>query len=105
MNNEVKQGKVTVYSQDLRNSVLLDSDKAGIIAINDVYGDPLSLFIRLSHDVWGLSTKGDADWDEVLVRYGFKDLKDGVTLREALEDGVSGHLEEQRHDRKTETSV
>lgn len=71
--NENKLGSVTVYGKSILEAPLLDTPDVGMIVVKDVFGDPMMLLTRLSvSDVWGLSSRGDADFSTVLERYGLQ---------------------------------
>ena len=62
-----------VYGTDVRKPPLLDSAEANLIVIHDGFGDPMVLLTRiLTNDTWGMVTKADPDWDQMLARYGVK---------------------------------
>lgn len=69
----VDRGNVVVYGTDVRKPPLLDSTEANLIVIHDGFGDPMVLFTRiLTNDTWGMVTKADSDWDQMLARYGVR---------------------------------
>jgi hypothetical protein len=48
----------------------------------------MGLLARLKDDVWGLTTRQDEDWSEVLIRYGYATTHQ--PLRESLARGNAG---------------
>lgn len=51
---------------------LLDTAEANSVEFYDRDGQLMSFFTRVfNDDTWGLCTRGDADWAEMCVRYGF----------------------------------
>lgn len=96
--NENQRGTVTVYGRDIRKPLLLDnSSEAQMILIKDAFGDPMMLLIRiLSEDTWGLSTKGDEDWEEQLLKYGFARLADGAAVKDIVVNGIAPFLDQQK---------
>ena len=88
------RGRVTVYPADMRKAPLLDSAEPQSIMIRDEFGDPMLFLTRsLSDDTWGLSSRGDEDFMEVLVKYGFARLRPGVTARDVISKGAAACAE------------
>ncbi len=90
---QTERGHVVVFGQSVLSKKLLDSPEPNMIMIKDGFGDPMILLVRiLSDDTWGLCTKGDADWNDMLVKYGFKDLAPGTSIVDVVNDGISSHI-------------
>jgi len=90
---QVDRGHVVVFGSDVASPKLLDSAAPNMVMIKDSFGDPMILLVRiLSDDTWGLCTRGDSDWDAMLVKYGFRDLARGTSIVDVVKDGVSGHI-------------
>jgi len=69
----VELGRVTVYPVNILDAPRCDDSNVGLIVIRDVFGAPMSVVARLSKsDTWGLSTRGDEDFNAVLRRFGIK---------------------------------
>lgn len=66
------QGQVSVYGEGV-NGPLLKSTDARLIQIRNRRGELLSVFVRLTGDVWGFVTRGDPDWEETIKRVEVKD--------------------------------
>lgn len=69
---EMAQGQVSVYGEGV-NGPLLKSTDARLIQIRNRKGELLSVFVRLTGDIWGFVTKGDPDWEETIRRVEVKD--------------------------------
>ena len=69
---ELAQGQVSVYGEGV-NGPLLKSTDARLIQIRNRKGELLSVFVRLTGDIWGFVTKGDPDWEETIQRVEVKD--------------------------------
>lgn len=69
---ELAQGQVSVYGEGV-NGPLLKSTDARLIQIRNRKGELLSVFVRLTGDIWGFVTKGDPDWEETIRRVEVKD--------------------------------
>ncbi len=88
-----KRGTVVVYGRNITRPPLLDSDEPQFVLFKDAFGDPMALFVRiLSEDTWGLVTRGDPDWNAMLVKYGFTKLPEDADPRELIEHGVDAVL-------------
>lgn len=60
-----------------------------MILVKDAFGDPMALLVRmLSDDTWGLCTKGDTDWREMLVKYGFASVDKQVPVSTLITEGI-----------------
>lgn len=68
----VVQGQVSVYGSGI-NGPLLKSNDVRLIQIRNAQGELMSLFVRLTGDVWGFLTRGDPDWEENVRRVEVKD--------------------------------
>ena len=81
------RSRVVVRGSDVRRAPLLDSTEPHIIEMYD--GDELVAFlVRVFTDsTWGLCTKNDPDWPEMLVRYGFGTVR-GASVQTVIKDGV-----------------
>lgn len=83
------RGRVTVYGSDMRKPPLVDSSEPELILIRDGFGEPLTLLVRiLSEDTWGLVTRGDPDFADMLVRSGLARLRGGVSAQQLIREGV-----------------
>jgi len=73
---------------DIRNAIvvrgasivaapLLVTDSAKGIEFYDQDGTLFALLVRgvMEADTWGMSMRGDVDWDETLIRYGYRQPK------------------------------
>ena len=69
---ELVRGQVSVYGEGLKGP-LLKSTEARLIQIRDRRGELISVFLRLTDDVWGFVTRGDPDWEETIRRVEVKD--------------------------------
>lgn len=69
---ESVKGQVSVYGEGLKGP-LLKSTEARLIQIRDRRGELISVFLRLTDDVWGFVTRGDPDWEETIRRVEVKD--------------------------------
>lgn len=88
------RGRVTVYGADIRRPPLVDGNEPEMVMIRDEFGDPMILLFRhLSGDTWGLSTRGDEDFMEMLVKYGFAQIKPGVSPKDVIAKGVAPFAE------------
>lgn len=88
------RGRVTVYGPDMRKAPLIDSPEPEVILIRDEFGDPMTLLARtMSDDTWGLTTRGDEDFMDNLVKYGFAKLRSGVTPQDAIQHGIGACAE------------
>ena len=68
---------MSVYGGNVTAPPLLESAEATMVVIRSFEGAPVAILVRiLSDDTWGLSTRGDADFDAVLTRYGITDTKE-----------------------------
>ena len=67
-----RQGQVSVYGEGV-NGPLLKSTDARLIQIRNRTGELLSVFVRLTGDIWGFVTRGDPDWEETISRVEVKD--------------------------------
>jgi hypothetical protein len=93
MSESPKRGSVVVYGPDIRRQPLLDSAEAQLVVIKDVFGDAMALFVRiLSDDTWGLSTKGDPDWSDMLVKYGLAHVKPDVSAQDLISHGIAQNV-------------
>lgn len=89
-----KRGTVVVYGCNVTRPPLLDSDEPQFVLFKDAFGDPMALFVRiLGDDTWGLVTKSDADWCDMLLKYGFADLPPNTDPQELIENGAAAILE------------
>ena len=93
MTQSAERGSVTVYGRDIRIPPLVESADAEMVLIRDAFGDPMMLLVRMSDDVWGLSTRGDEDWNAMLVRYGFATLAPGTRFQDIVAHGVEPFVE------------
>lgn len=88
-----QRGRVTVFGPDIRKPPLVDSAEPEMILVRDVAGDPMLLLVRVvSDDRWGLATKGDDDWEEMLVKYGIARLRADVPLADVIRNGVAPYV-------------
>jgi hypothetical protein len=88
------RGNVVVYGSDIRMPPLLDSNEPQMVLFKDAFGDPMVLFVRiLSEDTWGMVTKGDADWNSMLVKYGFNELRVGTSIQDIITNNVDPYVE------------
>lgn len=79
MAETTNRGSVVVYGPDVRKPPLLDSIEPQMILIKDAFGDPMVLLVRvLSNDTWGMCSKADPDWSEMLTQYGIKKPVDRI---------------------------
>ena len=69
---EVRQGQVSVYGEGVKGPLLKSTD-ARLIQIRNRSGELLSVFVRLTGDIWGFVTRGDPDWEETIKRVEVKD--------------------------------
>ena len=67
-----RQGQVSVYGEGV-NGPLLKSTDARLIQIRNRTGELLSVFVRLTGDIWGFVTRGDPDWEETIKRVEVED--------------------------------
>ena len=85
MTDTTDRGNVVVYGCDVRRPPLLDSNEAQMIVIKDGFGDPMVVLVRiLTDDTWGMVTKADPDWNNVLVRYGLVPPPQGLTVKDLV---------------------
>lgn len=93
-NQNTNRGRVVVYGTDIRKPPLLDSSEPQMILVKDGFGDPMALLVRiLSDDTWGLCTKGDPDWEAMLIKYGFARVRPDTSARDIIVDGAGPHME------------
>ena len=64
-------GLVTVMGLHNKD-VLFESNDVGCVQWRDLDGDVIALLVSLKPGIWGISRRGEADWDEVLDKYGLK---------------------------------
>ena len=94
MNELPKQGRVVVRGPDIRKPPLLDSSEPAMIEVYDSFGDPMALLVRImSDDTWGFCTKGDPDWEAMLLRFGLIKLAPGTTFKALLTQGIAPFVE------------
>ena len=68
-----KRSRIVVRGCDIRQPPLLDSEEAYSIEFIDPDGNIMALCLKVfTDDLWAVMTKNDADWNESLVRYGYK---------------------------------
>ena len=65
-------GLVTVIGSHNKD-VLFESNDVGCVQWRDLNGDVIALLVSLKPGIWGISRRGEADWDLVLNKYGLKD--------------------------------
>lgn len=94
MSEDAQRGRVTVYGPDIRKPPLVDSSEPELLLIRDGFGDPMILLVRtMSDDTWGLSTRGDEDFMDQLVKYGFAKLRNGTTPQDMIRKGIGACAE------------
>ena len=64
---------VTVIGGGGKDDVLFSTDQAKFVKWNDAEGRTVAMLIRINRDFWGLSLRGDDDWDEMVRLYGLSD--------------------------------
>jgi hypothetical protein len=66
------KAKVIVRSGNILKAPLLETSDAYIMEFYDSYGDMHALMIKMLNDeCWGLITRDDPAWPNILVRYGY----------------------------------
>lgn len=70
----IPRGVVSVYGRNIIEGPMLESQNISMMVVRDIDGGPVAVLVRiLSNDTWGLSTRGDEDFNAVLTRYGLTD--------------------------------
>ena len=83
MNVTETRSSIRVLGPDIMKPPLLETANAQMIEFRDGFGDLNALLVRvISDEMWGLVTKKDPDWFDVLIRYGY--IKPGGTPLEIL---------------------
>jgi len=54
---------VSVYGPGITGPLLKTTD-ARLIQIRDAEGELMSLFFRITDNLWGFVSKGDSDWED-----------------------------------------
>jgi hypothetical protein len=85
---------VIVYGGDILKPPLLDSAEPQLVVFNDTEGSPMAFFARLPDNLWGLATRGDPDWAEMLVKYGLAGIHAGTKPQDVIADGVAPFITE-----------
>ena len=84
----MNSGRVIVRGADLRTAPLLDTADANSVEFYDRTGQLMCFFTKVfNDDTWGLCTRGDADWPEMCVRYGFAAVN-AAPAQQLISDGV-----------------
>jgi hypothetical protein len=80
------RSSIRVLGHNIMQAPLLETQDANMIEFRDSFGDLNALLVRmLSDEMWGLVTKNDPDWYDVLIRYGY--IKPGGSALEILRSG------------------
>ena len=84
--NSIGRSTIKVLGPNIMSGPLLETAEAHMIEFRDGFGDLNALLVRvLSDEMWGLVTKKDPDWYDVLVRYGY--MKPGGAPMDILRAG------------------
>jgi hypothetical protein len=71
--------KVVIRGSNIFRPPLFETTDANIIEFRDGFDDLCALFFKvINDDLWGFVTKNDPDWEAVLVRYGYLNVKKPV---------------------------
>lgn len=70
--NNVKRSRIRVLGPNIMQPPLLESEDASAVEFYDGFDELIALFVRINDEMWGLVTKNDPDWYDVLVRYGYR---------------------------------
>ncbi len=70
-------GKIVIKSADITAPPLFETSDAKTVEFRDAQGELTALLVRgiLGADIWMFANKLDDDWQQVLVRFGYKDVR------------------------------
>ena len=94
--NEVKPGgRIIVRGRNILDRPLLETTDAKFVEFFDSTGELVALLVRgiLGPDMWVFAHKLDDDWEQVLIRFGYKDVGHRE-LRRMMENDE--HVSEER---------
>ena len=87
------RGRVVVRGKNILQAPLYDGPEANMIEFYGADDTLVAFFARIFTDnTWGFCTKGDADWPEMCVRYGFATLNPGASFKDIVTNGVREHI-------------
>lgn len=92
----MNQGTLIVRGSDIMKPPLLETKDAKTVEFRDADGNLLCFWVRVFQDnptreLWGWCSKSDADWEEMCIRYGYKQpvhIKNPQDLLDAIKEST-----------------
>jgi len=89
----VKPGTLTVRGRDILKPPLLETSDAKSIEFRDGDGNLICFWRRVfeggsQRELWGFCSKADPEWEEMCIRYGYRNPGPGTDMNSALGGAV-----------------